>query len=382
MKYFWLVCEAMADEPIEALGGRTPMDVAKTPFMDELAKKAKLGNAAWLPTTLSASGDVAAYSMLGYDPVEYHTGLAPLEALAAGIAQNDSQVAFRCDFVTVSDQELVDPTAGLISFKEAELLIRELNKKLSDFKSRIVGLSGHRNLLFVDDPQNAEALDELECSAPERFRGENISKGFPKGKESDFLKQLMTSSRTILENHEVNRVRIDLKENPASMIWLWGQGRKPKIPAFSQRSGLKTAFWAQSDAWKGLLLAAGLQPQTEWKAAAFSDFNFAQSSVETHGTAENFKAKVRRIEAFDAKVVGVVVKQLKKTNEPARVLITSDTVRSSEKNSNTHAHAPVLWWETGVEPPGAADSFTEKNCGQAGTQFDPGYKTLDAFLKA
>ena len=379
MKFFWLACHAMADDPLEDLGGRTPLEIAKKPFMDELAKEARLGMASWIPASLGATGDVAAYSMLGYDPREFYTCLAPLEAVFHGALREDTSVVFRSDLVTVLDGEMIDPQSGDIREEEARMLTAALNKKIEKFHAKIVPIHGYKNLLFVGHSQLAEELDDVETVSPARLRNERIDKWAPKGKAGIFLRDLMAASKEVLENHEVNRVRIDLNENPASMIWLWGQGRKPKLPPFSQRSGFEAALWSYSDAWRGLAMSAGISLMKEWNEREFSDLNIAYWQPEEAEHSKDYRAKVRRIEEFDTKVVGTVVKFLKKSKDQARILVTSDTLQSTAKGASTHAHAPVLWWGSGAGAQ-SASTFNEKNCGQTAALYEPGHSLLQIFL--
>lgn len=387
MKYFWLVCAGMADEPLAALDGRTPLEVAKTPFMDELAKAATLANAAWVEPSLPASDEVAALSMLGYSPKESYTGLAPLEAVGSGFSQNDAQIVFRCDFVTLVDGELSDHTAGKISAKEAQVLAMELNRGLADFKAKIVPVEGYKNLLVIDDADKSSALDELETTSPMRVRGQQIAKWPLKGKAAGLLQEITAFTRTALENHDVNRVRIDLGENPASQIWLWGQGRRPKLQSFAARSGVRGAFFSDRLGWRGVGTAAGLQAMKKWDENEFADFNLFDSAAKFNETSTDFKAKIRRIEEFDAQVIGKLVAWLEKKRSPARVVITSDVVHSTVRGANTHGHAPLLVWGEGFASDGAPasptgrDGFHEKNCDLSGRLFDPGHTFIAQFLK-
>lgn len=380
MKYFLLVCAGMADEALEALGARTPLEVAKTPFMNGLAKDGTLANAAWLSSSLPASDEIAACSMLGYDPRTVYTGLAPLEALDAGFSQSDAQIVFRCDFVTVSDGELSDHTAGKISVKEAQLLVMELNRGLSNFRSRIIPVDGYKNLLVIDDPEKTADLDEIETMSPARLKGQPLVKWPLKGKAASLLHEITVFSREVMENHDVNRVRIDLGENPASQVWLWGQGRRPRLKPFSEENGARGVFFAQRPAWRGLALGAGLKPIKKLDEAEFADFNLIESAQGASETSKDFKAKVRRIEEFDAQVVGKLVALLEKKKIPARVAVTSDVVQSTALGANTQAHAPLLLWGEGVEG-GPAQAFSEKTCGLSGRLFDPGHAFLGRFLK-
>lgn len=380
MKYFWLVCAGMADEPLDALDGRTPLEVAKTPFMDSLSKEAMLANASWLDASLPASDEVAGLSMLGYEPKESYTGLAPLEAVATGFSQSDAQIVFRCDFVTLSEGELSDHTAGKISSKEAQVLVMELNRGLVDFKAKIVPMDGYKNLLIIDNPEKVSELDELETASPARVHGQQISKWPLKGKAAGLLQDITAFTRTALEYHDVNRVRIDLGENPASQIWLWGQGRRPKLQSFQQRNGVQGAFFTERLAWRGLGQASGMRAMKKWDEHEFLDFNLLESSSKFSETSKDFKAKIRRIEEFDAHVVGKLVAYLDKKGSPARIAITSDVVHSTQQGANTQGHAPLLVWGDGFAS-GGAESFSEKSCGLSGRLLSPGHAFLAQFLK-
>ena len=219
MTYVILVCEGMADEPIEELMGRTPLEVAKTPHMDLLVKTGSLAQGSFNPGTLRPSGDVSAMSILGFDPQEFYTGIAPLEASAMQIQQTDQAIAFRCNLVTVLDQGLVDAYSGNISSTEAGILIDSLNKKLSNNRIRFYAGEGFRNLLMVNDAELSESLDELDCAPPQTVIGQQVLKNLPKGQGASAIIDLINASKEILENHEINKVRIDLHENPANMIW-------------------------------------------------------------------------------------------------------------------------------------------------------------------
>ncbi len=371
----------MADNPLQPLKDRTPLEVAKKPFMDELAKESKMGMVSWVPTSLEASRDVAAYSIFGYDPKEHYTGLAPLEAAARRLNFNDVSLVFRCDFITLADQTLMDPQAGKISDKEAQLLIGELNKKIQKFNAKITPLSGYKNLLLIESPQKNQDAGDIETVHPAKIRGESISKWLPKGALGPLAKEIMDASREVLENHEVNRVRIDLNENPASMVWLWGQGKKPKLPPFMDKSKLKTKLWSESEAWKGLALSAGIDWMKTWNETEFTDFNMAYWYSPEMEFSKDYRAKVRHIEEFDAKVVGPVVKFLKKNKSQGKIFVTSDIVHSTEKGSDIHGYTPILWWGNGVGEK-ALDVFCEKNCAQSGPLHDPGHTFITEFLKS
>jgi 2,3-bisphosphoglycerate-independent phosphoglycerate mutase len=232
--------------------------------------------------------------------------------------------------------------------------------------------------LIVEDPQRAEDLDEAETVAPARILGQRLDRWIPKGSAGAFIQELMRTARGILENHDVNRVRIDLGENPASQIWLWGQGRAPKLKPFSEETGLEGACLADRRSWRGIAAAAGMKILKKWDEAQFADFNVIETAGKAGESSRDFKSKVRRIELFDANVVGKLAEWLEKTGTKARVIITSDLVQSTARGQNTHTHVPVLYWGQGMQ---GAESFNEKNCGLSGRLLDPGYAFVKEIVK-
>ncbi|MGH7197699.1 MAG: hypothetical protein ACREH5_03045 [Candidatus Omnitrophota bacterium] len=381
MKYLMLVCEGMTDDPMEDLDGRTPLEVAKTPFMDLLAKKGRVGSALFTPAALPATSDVACMSLLGFDPAEFYTGIAPLEALAMGVPQDDSQVAFRCDLVTVSDEFLMDTSASYITPKESRLLVEELNRKISNGKARFYAGEGYKNILLISDPENVDKLDGLECAGPRGLVGQKFVKHLPKGAGAAFLTDLMDQSKEILENHEINRVRIDLNENPANMIWPWGQGKKPKMPSFRQRYGLDGAIVSSSDYVRGLGKALGLETEKGLEESlAEKDFVFVylESSGDLYKRYDR-KAKIKFIEDFDSSVVGNAVR-FAEGHPELRLFVSTDTASSTAKRALLHGHVPFLVQGSGVEAE-EAGPFNEKTAALSKWVFDRGHQAMETFLK-
>ncbi|MCX5657323.1 MAG: 2,3-bisphosphoglycerate-independent phosphoglycerate mutase, partial [Candidatus Omnitrophica bacterium] len=253
MKYVFLVGDGMQDRGIKDLEGKTPLEVAKTPNMDYIACHGRVGWAKTIPPGKVAGSDVAIMSLLGYSPVEFYTGRGPLEAANLGVELNEGDIAFRCNLVTVENGSMVDYSAGHILTKEADALIRFLNEKLASDKFHFYTGTSYRHLMV----SKGVGID-LKCTPPHDISGKNISAYLPKGEDGDIINDLMQKSSIILPAHDVNHVRIDLKENPANMIWLWGQGRKPLFPAFSSKYGLSGKVISAVDLIKGLGRLTGL----------------------------------------------------------------------------------------------------------------------------
>lgn len=380
MKYWMLAGESLADEPLEELAGRTPLEVAKTPFLDLLAKKGRVGSALFTPHSLAPTADVACMALLGFDPEAYYTGIAPLEALAMGISQNDHEVIFRCDFVTVLDEDVVDASASRISPRESKRLLDELNKGLGTNKVRFHAGEGYKNILTVSDPELVESLDELECAPPQSLIGQKFTKNLPRGQAARFLTDLMDRSKAILENHEINRVRVDLNENPANMIWPWGQGRRPKIPSFKQRYGLEGTVVSDADFVKGLGKVLGMETAPSFEECAGSkDFIFCyRGSLEPVIRGGDFKKKIRFIEEFDA-AAGELMKKAEAAGD-VRLCISSDTASSIARRAAFHGHVPFVMWGRGI-PGDEAGLFNEKTQAQSKFILNEGHKLMEHFLR-
>ncbi len=378
MKYFGLVCRGMADEPMEALSGRTPLEVAKTPAMDALAKIARLGKSCFVPHTLTSTPEVAMFSLLGFDPVQDFTGLAPLEALALNIPQADQQVAFRSDFVTVAEDALIDPSAGHISQREALILLEEL-KRHSDGTFLFHAIDGYRNLVLISAGNELLAYDELECAQPSKIVSQKITKFWPKGKLQAKMMEWMQSSRVALENHDVNRVRIDLGENPANMVWFWGQGKKPKLPPFKERYGKSGSVVAKTLFMKGLAKALAMDTAAD-AVSAKTDVRIVYRDHETEEKkGVTLKSKIRRIEIFDEAVVAPVLREYLAHKEDTRILVASDYAECLQKKDSGHGQVPVMMIGPGFEI-SPADVFDEKHALASGVSFEPGHGLMKIFL--
>ncbi|MGE5197360.1 MAG: phosphoglycerate mutase, partial [Deltaproteobacteria bacterium] len=218
MKYIVLVGDGMADYPIKELGDRTVLEAARTPNMDFIACHGTLGRVKTIPDNITPGSDVAAISILGYDPLTYYTGRGPLEAANLGVELGDDDVAFRCNLVTVSGDKLIDYSAGHITSKEAGELITLLDEHLGNEGMKFYPGVSYRNLLVVKNGAQ-QGLDKLECRPPHDIAGQEVTVNLPKGKNAQFIIGIMEASRKFLEEQDINHVRIDLKENPANMVW-------------------------------------------------------------------------------------------------------------------------------------------------------------------
>jgi len=321
MKYVVLLGDGMADRPISALQGRTPLQAASTPNMDMLARQGRSGLARTVPDGFPPGSDVANLSVMGYLPQKYYTGRAPLEAAAMGVRLGQEDIAFRCNFVTVEGGIMSDYSAGHITSEEGSDLIDAL-KPLMPEQRLYAGVS-YRNLLVLK--AGAKAV----CTPPHDISDQVIDGHLPRGQDADLLIELMQAAKPVLAKHPVNLKRIAEGKKPANMIWLWGQGPRPAMPTFQELYGLKGAMISAVDLLRGIGKYAGLEVvevpgatgnidtnyegKVEAALSALNTLDFVYLHVEAPDEAGHegkMDEKIRAIELFDERVVGPVIEGL------------------------------------------------------------------------
>ncbi|MFH1441142.1 MAG: cofactor-independent phosphoglycerate mutase [Candidatus Omnitrophota bacterium] len=396
MKYIVLVADGMADYPIEELGGRTPLEAACTVNMDFIAHHGRLGRINTVPDKMIPGSDVANINIMGYDPRKFYPGRGPLEAANLGVALGENDVAFRCNLVTVLDDKLLDYSAGHINSKEAEILIEYVNKNIGNERIKFYPGISYRHLMVVKDGTK-ERLENLKCRPPHDITGKTILKNLPKGKNADFLISLMKQSRKLLEAHEINSVRIDLKENPANMIWLWGQGKKPNMPKFTEKYNVSGSIISAVDLLKGLGKTIGLEVinvpgatgyyDTDYRGKAnaalrsLQDKDFVFVHVEAPDEAGHngdLREKILAIERFDQMVVGTILKEFK-NKENFRILVLPD--HATPVSLKTHTSDPVCFGIFGKDIIGRGFlNYSEKEAAKSDLYFKNGYELMDYFI--
>jgi 2,3-bisphosphoglycerate-independent phosphoglycerate mutase len=397
-KYILIVPDGMADEPIEELGNRTPLEVAHTPNMSYLAQHGITGLVQTVPDGMHPGSDVANMAIMGYPPNEFHTGRAPLEAANQNIVLKDNEVAFRCNLVTIFNDEMSDYSAGHIGTKEATVLIEALNKELGSDAVRFVPGKSYRHLLIlkVNDPQS---FLKIKTTPPHDIPGKDIRSFLPKGKEdADILLNLIEKSKQVLENHSINQVRVDLKENPANMIWLWGQGTKPNLPPFSQKFGMEGSIISAVDLVNGIGRLAGLDIIDVPGATGYYDTNYLGKAeyalkslkkkdfVYIHieapdeaGHNGDMKAKIEAIERIDRDIVGTILNHFGE-HDSVRILLLPD--HPTPVNRRTHTNDPVgfILFGEGIDPDGSQE-YTEKAAREKGLKFNTAHELTERFIK-
>ncbi len=339
MKYLLIILNGASDHPLEELEGKTPLEAGKMPNLAFFAKSGKVGQARPLDDGFDASPEAALLATLGYDPKQHYHGPGPLEAANLEIKMEPNEVAFRMNFITEYNGNLTDATAGNITTKEARALIMYLNKKLaSDFVRFFVG-NHFRHIAVLKDSHGLTALSAVTYPA-EEVAGKPMKAYFPKGPGEELLKKLMYDAKLLLQDHEINQVRVDLAENPANMIWLSGQGTALTLEKFSDRFGLSGALISGIEYAKGLGRLTGLtvlevtgatgnlETSFEKKGKAILEALAEKDLVVLHvraceeaSRAGDWKAKISALEGIDFFILSKAREYLEKNHE-TRVLIT------------------------------------------------------------
>lgn len=402
MKYAIILPDGAADEPVRALGGKTPLQAATTPNMDRTARDGEVGTVVTVPEGYSPGSDVATLSLLGYDPREFHTGRAPLEAVAQGLTALPDQTIFRCNLVTIEDGKMRDFTAGHIAQEEANRIIADLNKLLGNQSVTFHSGVSYRNLLIAPNPQkspNDESTPrgDLRATAPHDIPDQLVVDHLPAGDGSHFVRSMMQAAHNLLANHPVNKARAKRGERLATDIWLWGQGQIKPLPTLMDRFNLSGAAIAAVDIVRGIAKSAGLAIIDVPGATGYLDTDYAAKGAAAAEALDKFdvvvvhieapdeaghlgdaSAKVAAIEEVDAHVVGPVLEKLR-TFPQSRVMIAPDHPTPVEKRIHTNAPPPFCIAGTGINPDRAAtfDEFTA----QTGPTIDPGFALLARFLR-
>jgi 2,3-bisphosphoglycerate-independent phosphoglycerate mutase len=392
LKYVILVGDGMADRPLKKLRGKTPLEFAKTPNMDSVAAGGKTGFVKTVPDGFTPASDVANMSIFGYDPRRYYCGRGPLEAANMGVKLKKDDVAFRCNLVTVIDGIMKDFTAGHISNREAAELIHFLDENLGEKGLRFYPGVSYRHLTVIKGGPISTF-----CTPPHDITGKEIEEYLPKGKGEDVLRSLMRDSVPLLTDHKVNKARLDAGKAPANMIWLWGQGRAPRMPSFKSKFGLTGSVITAVNLLKGIGRVVGLDVIDVPGATGYFDTNYLGKAkyalrslrkkdfVIVHleppdeaGHMGNIKEKVRAIENFDKLVVGTVLKGLKKF-DGYRVLVLPDHPTPIELMTHSGDPVPFAISGAGIKPD-KIKAYSEKAISRSSLKVKQGHKLLELLI--
>jgi 2,3-bisphosphoglycerate-independent phosphoglycerate mutase len=401
MKYVVIVGDGMADRPVKELGSKTPLQKAITPNMDRLATEGILGMVRTIPAGMHPGSDIANLSILGYNPKEFYSGRAPLEAVSIGVKLKKDEVAYRSNLVTLKFNRnktralMEDYSSGHITTEEATELISDLDKNLGmDFIHFYTGVSYRHLMIWL------KGFTEIECIPPHDILGKDITDYLPVGKGENVLRKIMMDSVDILEDHPVNRKRIKKGKNPGNSIWLWGQGKKPNLPSFTQKYSIKGALVSAVDLTKGLGVCAGFEilkvpgitgyldtnykgkAEASLKALDRVDFVYIHvESPDEAGHSGHYEDKIKAIEDFDAQVVGAVIDRIGDFDE-YRILLLPDHPTPVELRTHTDDPVPFVIFDSTKVQKNKGVEFSEDILKRDNIAvFEEGYKLMDFFIK-
>jgi len=395
MKYAIVIPDGAGDLPQESLGGRTPFEVARCPAFDRVAAEGRFGTTCNIPDGMPPGSDVAILSVLGYDPATTYTGRAPLEALAQDITLAEGDVAFRCNLVTVIDGRMIDNSAGGISTEEGAALLKDLADVLAGGPWELHAGVAYRHLLI-----HRGAVDgEIVTTPPHDILEQPIAKHLPQGACAADLQHMMDTSREVLAQHPINRVRQDLDELPATQIWLWGQGTRPRLRAFKELHGIRGAAITAVDLVRGLARAIGWEIINVPGATGYLNTNFrgkgeaAIAALETSdlvlvhveatdesGHEGNAANKIKAIEEIDRHVVGPLLGHMETALDQWRLMVLPDHLTPVNVRTHTCDPVPVGIIGTGMEVvhPGP---YTERHAATSGFRVRAGHELMEYFLR-
>jgi 2,3-bisphosphoglycerate-independent phosphoglycerate mutase len=400
MKFALVIPDGCADEPQAALGGRTPLQAARTPQMDEVARLGVVGRAENVPPSLPSGSDVATMSLFGYDPLKYHTGRAPLEAAAQGIPLGPADWAIRCNFVTIDEGRMVSFTAGQIPSDLAGELIQSLARRLGGPQWEFHAGVSYRNILIHRPLSGTSApfTHETRTTPPHDLTDQSIEGHLPSGPGGDVLRHFMEQSAAIVDGSAANRRRREAGEHPATGIWLWGQGQRPALEPFAARFGKRGAMITAVDLLRGMAALLGWKNihvpgatgylDTDYAAKgqaalrALDDADFVIVHVEATDEASHegdAAAKVAALERIDHDIVGPLHAGLRARGD-YRLLVSPD--HPTFLRTKTHSYGPVPFALCGAGIlPDAATTYDEASASRSPIVFDPGCGLMPWFLR-
>ena len=419
MKYLILVPDGAADNPLDCLDGKTPLEVADMPVINELAKKSMIGLVRTIPEGIAPGSDAANLAVMGYDPSVYLTGRSPLEAVSIGIQMSDTDVAFRANLITLQADGIgcddgsgcaddgigaecdydnliiLDHSAGDISTEEAEQLIDAVNKAFANDTHMFYAGVSYRHCLIIHNGST-----DYDLTPPHDQLGKSAGPYLPKGPGSEELTNMMKQSYKILKDHPVNIKRIASGKNPANSLWIWGQGKKPALPSFEEKYGITGAAISAVDLIKGIAICAGLDSVDVPGATGTLHTDFAgkaQAAIEVFRSGKDFvylhieapdecahqgdlEGKIKSLERIDYEVLRPILDYLRKLGEDFSILELPDHRTPIALRTHTSEPVPfVLYRSNDERPENPANKFTEE-AGAQGSYFDSGHALADTFF--
>jgi len=405
MKYIIIIPDGMADLGIKKLGGKTPMEFAYTPVMDSLSASAEMGLVKTIPAGLPPGSDTANLSVMGYDPLIYHTGRSPLEAVSLGIELKEDDMVFRCNLVTLSNESgyrekrMIDYSAGEISSEDSAILIDYIKAGLETGNIKFYSGVSYRNIMVWNKGPGSTRL-----TPPHDILEKKIAQYLPSGDGSEVIMKLMEESGRMLPAHPLNRSRLDRGSRPANSIWLWGQGKKPYLDDFYDKYGLRGSVISAVDLIRGIGICAGLETvkvegitgtintNLDGKAkAAVNEVLSGKDFVYVHIEAPDecshqgsLGDKVKAIEMIDEKIVGHIRAGMDKSKEEYRLMILPDHPTPISLRTHTAEPVPFLIFDS-REAKGSdmkkSSGFNEKTAASTGIMVGKGHMLVDRLFE-
>lgn len=393
MKYVIVLADGMADEPLQQLGDKTPMEVANTPTMDQLAKYGQVGLVSTVPKGMKPGSDVANLSVMGYNPAECYSGRSPLEALSVGVAMSDTDVIFRCNIVTVTEDEpyaektILDHSSGEISTEDADILMDAVREVFNNEEFSFYTGTSYRHITVW---KNGEVLD---LEPPHDHLGQVIGQFLP---ENPVFRAMMEKSFDVLNDHPLNVKRAAEGKNKANSLWFWGAGTKPALQNFREKTGLNGTMISAVDLLKGIAVGAGMQiinvpgangsldTNYEGKAQAAldallkdgSDFVYIHvEAPDEMGHQGELQHKIQSIEYIDEKIVAAMKNGLDAAGENYRILVLPDHPTPIRCRTHTSDPVPYVLYDS-TNPIDQGCAFTEAAAKESGIFVEHGYDLI------
>lgn len=402
MKYIVILADGMADYPLAELGGKTPLQAANKPNMDDLARHGEVGMVATIPPGMSPGSDTANLAVMGYDPAVYYTGRSPFEAISIGIKLADDDVAFRTNLVTLSEDEpygektMLDHSSDEISSAEARLIIEDINKKLGTEVFTFYPGVSYRHILIWN-----KAPYDFSLTPPHDIIGRKIKDYLPAGPYGAIFLKMMEESSAFLKDHPVNRDRRARGLRPANSIWIWGEGKRPALSSFYEKYRLKGSVISAVDLIKGLGICAGLDSvdvegatgnihtNFEGKAqAALAELKRGQDFVYVHleapdecGHRFELENKVKSIEYIDSRVLQPILAGLQEMGEDYSIMILPDHPTPLTLRTHTAEPVPYLIYRSNTRQEKPGQVYDEFYPTKTGKYFAEGFRLMDHFLQ-
>ncbi|NCA67413.1 MAG: cofactor-independent phosphoglycerate mutase [Clostridia bacterium] len=400
MKYVIILCDGMSDYNIPELNGRTPLEAAFTPNMDALAAYSELGLAQSVPVGMKPGSDTANLSILGYDPALYYSGRSPLEALAMGITLKDTDIAIRCNLVTLSDDDIydnkimLDYSAGEITTPEAHQLIKHIEANFGSLRMHFHAGISYRHCLVMENA----ALGTV-FTPPHDITGKQITAYMPSGLYGEEIAEMQRRSYALLDNHPINIARRKAKLRPANSIWLWGEGVKPKLKDFYEKNGIKGAMISAVDLLKGIAFGANMTVvevegangtlHTNYLGKAQAALNVLEQvdfvyihieAPDEMGHQGELNNKIKAIENIDRDIVKTVVEGLRAKQEEFSILICPDHATPIAIRTHSSDPIPYMLYRSN-NPKNNNTKYNEKVCAESGLFVNQGSKLIEKLLE-